>query len=126
LNLEGFDDLALRVTRIASSIFLLSAEESKGLFVPEVLSKDLPKYQETGDNKYVEKAVRRGKLGWMLGREIEVLPHFRQGHFMFLKSGVAGREESRFVWRKGHVVKRELAAKVPHGKLGEDGEQEQT
>ena len=99
---------------------MLLSRDTDGLFEPDVLSKDMEKYLNTLDPKYVDKAHRRGKVGWTLGREMEVSPHYRHGHFVWLKEGVANREKGRFVWRKGHIVKREFVKKMPTGYLDTD------
>jgi len=99
---------------------MLLSKDADGLFEPDVLSKDMEKYLDTLDPKYIDKAHRRGKVGWTLGREMEVSPHYRHGHFVWLKEGVANREKGRFVWRKGHLVKRELVKKLPTGFLDTD------
>ena len=35
--------------------------------------------------KYVAKAHRRGKVGWNVGRRIEVAPHFRRPHMTLVR-----------------------------------------
>jgi hypothetical protein len=50
------------------------------VITPDVLADDRDKYEASGDRKYVEKARRRGKLGWNVGAKIEVMPHYRRPH----------------------------------------------
>jgi hypothetical protein len=47
-------------------------ENDPSVIEPDVLSKDRDKFEASGDAKYVHKAHRRGKIGWNLGRRIEV------------------------------------------------------
>ncbi len=42
---------------------------------PDVPADDRQKYEASGDQKYVDRAHRRGKLGWNVGQQIEVMPH---------------------------------------------------
>lgn len=81
---------------------------------PDVLADDRAKFDETGDQKYVEKARRRGKIGWDVGRQIEVIPHFRRPHLMLAWTG-AGRTIPKIVPRRGSVVHREIVKKLPSG-----------
>jgi hypothetical protein len=85
---------------------------------PDVLSKDQARFDETGDQKFVVKAHRRGKVGWDVGRHIEVAPHYRRPHLMLAWTG-AGRAVPKIVPRRGSVVHRELVEKVPSGFAGE-------
>jgi hypothetical protein len=91
---------------------LLLSRDKDTLIEADVLKKDLARYLTDFEQKYVDRAHRNGKVGWNVGREMDKNPHFRRGHFMILKAGVAGRALKRFVWRKGHVVKREVAKEV--------------
>jgi hypothetical protein len=36
---------------------------------------------------YVDKAHRRGKVGWNVGRHIEVAPHYRRPHMALVWTG---------------------------------------
>lgn len=74
---------------------------------PDVLSKDRDKFEAGGDAKYVDKAHRRGKIGWDVGRRIGVVPHYRGPHMALVWTG-RGRAVPR-------VVHRELVERVPSG-----------
>lgn len=65
--------------RLCCSLCLLEADPS--IITPDVLSKDRDEFDRTGDQKYVEKAHRRGRLGWDVGKQVEVIPHYRRPHF---------------------------------------------
>jgi hypothetical protein len=64
--------------RLCCSLCLL--ENDRSVIEPDVLSKDRDKFEFSGDAKYVDKAHRRGKIGWNVGRRIEVAPHYRRPH----------------------------------------------
>jgi len=59
-----------------------SLEDDPSVIEPDVLSKDRAKFDDTGDQRYVEKAHRRGEVVWIVGRRIEVAPHYRRPHLM--------------------------------------------
>jgi len=72
--------------RIVCSIQLLDQGDSD-LIMPQVLTKDLAKYERTKDPKYVEKARRRGKHGWDIGKGLTVKPHWRKPHLCLFWTG---------------------------------------
>jgi hypothetical protein len=84
---------------------------------PDVLSKDRAKFDQTGDEKYVAKAHRRGKVGWNVGRRVEVIPHYRRPHMMLAWTGPGGATP-KIVPRRGSVVHRNVVEKVPTGYEG--------
>jgi hypothetical protein len=71
-------------------------------------------YEQSHDQKFVDKAHRRGKVGWDVGRHIEVIPHYRRPHMALVWTG-QGRGVPRIVPRKGSVVHREVVERVPSG-----------
>ena len=62
----------------------------------QCLADDRAKFEQTGDQRYVDKARRRGKVGWDVGRRLEVIPHYRRPH-MTLKNS----SQFRITHRKG-------------------------
>jgi hypothetical protein len=98
--------------RLCCSLCLL--ENDPSVIEPDVLSKDRDKFETSGDDRYVDKAHRRGKIGWNVGRRIEVAPHYRRPHMALVWTGV-GRAVPKIVPRRGSVVHRELVEKVPSG-----------
>ncbi len=86
---------------------------------PVVIQADKDKYRKTGDYKYVEKAIRRGVLGFDVGEGISISPHFRSPHFAIRWTG-RGRSIPKVVPVKGCVVRRRGIADVPTGYL-DDG-----
>ncbi len=72
------DSLVMDCVRLCCSLCLL--ENDPSIISPDVLADDRAKYEASGDQKYVEKAHRRGKVGWDVGKHIEVIPHYRRSH----------------------------------------------
>jgi len=93
-------------------------DNDPSIISPDVLAKDRDRFERTGDQKYVDKAHRRGEVGWNVGRHIEVSPHYRRPHLMLAWTG-PGRAVPRVVPRRGSVVHREMVEKVPSGYGGE-------
>jgi hypothetical protein len=98
--------------RLCCSLCLL--ENDPSVIQPDVLAKDRDKFQRAPDEKYIERAQRRGKVGWDVGRKLEVIPHFRRPHLMLAWTG-AGRSVPKIVPRRGSIVHRELVEKLPTG-----------
>jgi hypothetical protein len=98
--------------RLCCSLCLL--ENDPSVIEPDVLSKDRDKFEASGDDRYVDKAHRRGKIGWDVGRHIEVAPHYRRPHMALVRTG-RGRAVPKIVPRRGSVVHRELVEKMPSG-----------
>ena len=108
VEIEVFD----AVIRVVVGICLMTGDDS--LISPDVLSDDRIKYEDTGDEKYVAKAHRRGKVGWLVGRHVEVDPHYRRPHFGLRWTG-HGRQTPRIVPIKGCIVHRRKLLDVPSG-----------
>jgi hypothetical protein len=112
LGVQIPEDLITDCVRLCCSLCLL--ENDPSVIEPDVLSKDRAKFEQTGDEKYVAKAHRRGKVGWNVGRHIEVAPHYRRPHMTLVWTG-RGWSVPRVVPRRGSVVHREKVEKVPSG-----------
>jgi hypothetical protein len=82
---------------------------------PDCLNVDLSKITKENINHYQQKAIRRGKYGFHLGRHMEVIPHFRRPHPALMWTG-HGRTIPRIVFRKGSLVHREVIEKMPTGR----------
>ena len=120
LRSDGLAELGVQIpnalvtdcVRLCCSLCLLESDPT--VISPDVLSKDRGKFDDTGDEKYIDKAHRRGKVGWDVGRHIEVIPHYRRPHMTLVWTGT-GRAVPRIVPRRGSVVHREVVEKVPSG-----------
>ncbi len=106
------EEIRTNCARLACTICLL--ENDPELIEPDVLAKDRDKFEITRDAKYVERAKRRGKVGWNVGKGIEVIPHVRRPHPALMHTG-HGRTVPRIVLRKGSVIHREVVTHVPTG-----------
>ena len=98
--------------RLACTLCLL--ENNPEIIEPDVLARDQEKFEITKDEKYVDKAKRRGKFGFNIGKGIEVIPHVRRPHPALMHTG-HGRMVPRIVLRKGSVIHREAVVHVPTG-----------
>jgi hypothetical protein len=106
------DSLIMDCDRLCCSLCLL--ENDASIISPDVLADDRAKFDQTGDLKYVDKAHRRGKVGWDVGKHIAVIPHYRRPHMALVWTG-PGRRVPRIVPRKGSVVHREMVENLPSG-----------
>ena len=106
------DSIVMDCIRLCCSLCLL--ENDPSIISPDVLADDRAKFEASGDQKFVDKAHRRGKVGWDVGKHIEVIPHFRRPHMMLVWTG-RGRAVPRVVPRKGSIVHREMVEKLPSG-----------
>jgi hypothetical protein len=98
--------------RIACTVCLLDGNPD--LVAPEVLSKDERKVSQDNVDQLVDKAKRRGKFGWSLGRDMEITPHYRRPHPALVWVD-KGRVTPKIVMRSGSIVHRETVEKVPTG-----------
>ena len=116
VNVEGGPSLPMDLYNGALKIIgvCLLLENDPQIIAPDVLSDDLRKWQEMLDPKYVERARRRGKYGWVLGREIEVIPHYRRPHAALFWTG-KGRFVPIVKMRAGTIVHREIIEEIPTG-----------
>jgi hypothetical protein len=101
--------------RLCATLCLLADDPE--IIEADVLNKDRTKYLASYDAKYIDKAHRRGKVGWLVGRDLEMSPHYRRAHFALFWTG-SGRHTAKVVWRKGTVVHREKVVTVPTGEMG--------
>lgn len=108
------------VVRLVCTICLIGNDPE--LITPDVLSADRDKFEATQDqillDKLIDKARRRGKYGFDIGRGVEIAPHYRRPHPFLAWTG-PGRKIPRIVLRKGSVIHREVIEKVPTGIMPE-------
>lgn len=83
------------------------------LLTPSVLAKDASRDHISFD-AMVERARRRGRIGWEVGKDIEVAPHIRRPHPALVWTG-EGRAVPKVVLRKGSVVHRSKVDQIPTG-----------
>lgn len=110
-------DLILNCVRLCLTVCLL--DDDAKLISPEVLSSDFDRYRCADDDlrlRLVDKAKRRGKFGFVLGRDLEVVPHVRRPHPALVWTGV-GRSVPKIIMRSGSIVHRDKIRNVPTGYL---------
>lgn len=105
-------DVIKDCVRLCCTICLL--ENDPDIISPDVLDRDRRRYEETRDPKIVERAIRRGKIGWHIGRDIEISPHIRGPHDALYWTG-KGRSVPKIIFRKGSIVHRSKVMHVPTG-----------
>jgi hypothetical protein len=112
IGIQVPDSLVMDCIRLCCSLCLL--ENDPTIISADVLADDRAKFEASGDQKFVDKAHRRGKVGWDVGKHIEVIPHFRRPHMALVWTG-SGRAVPRIVPRRGSIVHREMVEKLPSG-----------
>lgn len=131
-DIQGCKKGTLDFLRIIFGV--LSIGENPDIVKPVVLKADEKKYQLTGDEKYIEKARRRGVIGFEVGEDIPTkaqlrrmieenelaiqqgrkTPHIRSACLALIGTG-KGRSIPRIVKRKSCFVNKDLLLKIPHG-----------
>ena len=112
IGIQVPDSFVTDCIRLCCSLCLL--ENDPSIISPDVLADDRAKFEASGDQRFVDKAHRRGKVGWDVGKHIEVIPHFRRPHMTLVWTG-SGRAVPRIVPRRGSIVHREAVEKLPSG-----------
>lgn len=97
--------------RLAVAVIMLDNDPT--IIEPVVLNKDRMKPR---DIKHIEKARRRGLVGWEIGRHVEVMPHIRRPHFAIRWTG-SGRIIPKLTAIKGSVIHKAAITTVPTGHL---------
>jgi len=125
-------ETTLKAVRLVLACLLLEdTKDDDSLITPDVLSKDRQKYDATGDQKCVDRARRRGRIGFDVGRKFEdrsKSPHWRNASPAALYWTGPGKKIPKVRYRRGTFVHREKIATIPTGKEGSvesDGGNEQ-
>lgn len=98
--------------RLAIAVMLLVSNSD--MVEKDVLGADRAKWEGGSTAERLiceERAMRRGKNGWNIGRLCEVDPHWRNPHPCIVRFGV-GRTESKVIIRRGSIVHREKVVKM--------------
>ncbi len=109
------DKLIMDCVRLCLTVCLL--DNNPELVSPDILNKDHDKYINADENtrqKLIDKAKRRGKFGFVLGKNLEVIPHVRRPHPALVWTGT-GRKIPKIIMRSGSIVHRDKIYKVPTG-----------
>lgn len=104
--------------KLVCTICLLGTDSE--LIERDVLADDRRTY-ETGSEHVrqaiEQRALRRGKNGYAIGRVVESSPHWRNPHPCLVHTGKGGAIP-KVIFRKGCVVNKDIATKVPSEYLG--------
>jgi len=117
-EIEGLripDEVINNIIRCIASCCLISKDMEDGLIEPDVLAADRDKFRATHDPKYVEKAKRKGKNGFLIGATLTVNPHWRSGSLLALYWTGPGRTIPIYRPRKGALVHRKKIQNLPTG-----------
>lgn len=112
---QNFEDVEINSALIICMFLYMTgdAEFAERL----LLSKDEKRHPRGEDyERAVERAIRRGKNGWSIGKDWDSIPHFRRPHFGIRWTGKGGKIP-KLVPIKGSFVKRSEMLKVPTGYL---------
>lgn len=109
------DEAVTTIYKIIATLCLLKNDPD--LIEPEPLEADREKWERDHSPALIEKAERRGKRAWSVGKHIEVAPGFRRPHFAVRWCG-KGRHDPRVRPIKGCLVRRREITEVPTDWLG--------
>lgn len=108
-------EMLKRLSAFVIGVSLLSQSAEDSIIVPDVLAKDKEKFAKTGDASIVEKAHRTGKIGWEIGANIEVSPHYRSGTPLAVYWTGVGRTQMTLRPRRSTFVHKKKLEEVPTG-----------
>jgi len=113
------------LTRLVCTICLLA--DNPEIVQPDVLNCDASKFEATQDPKYITKAHNRGKVGWTVGKDIDLTksPHYRNSCLAALYWTGKGKLIPRIRFRAGCLVNRKLVNTIPTGYLGVEPENDE-
>lgn len=119
-----WNDKTAWARNVAYSIMLM--EHDPDFFEPHILTADQTKFDNAKSEEHrqalIEKAVkRRGQRGYVIGRQMETIPHFRRPHPALRWTG-KGRKVPKIVMVKGSIVHRSKFTQVPTGRYGNEVE----
>lgn len=108
--------------KIVYSVLLM--EHDPDFFEPHVLTADQTKFDNAKSEEHrqalINKAVKkRGRRGYVIGRQMETIPHFRRPHPALRWTGKGGKIP-KVVMVKGSIVHRSKLTQVPTGRYGSE------
>jgi hypothetical protein len=123
IGLQIPDELMVTCIRLVITLCIL--DDNPELIEPDVLNKDKQRYLDGDEElrqRLIEKAKRRGKYGFVVGKEFEPKtggvgeksPHVRIQHPCLFWTG-QGRETPIIKTRKGSLIHRKKVENVPTG-----------
>lgn len=118
---QNEEKLLNEIVKIVIAVALMNEDED--FFTPDVLGKDRAVYGSADPERrkvIVERARRRGKFGWDVGKELHQTPHVVPPYFAVRWMGAKkGKPGSQAVLRpiSGYVTHKKLITDVPTGYL---------
>ena len=113
-------DIQTNVIKLSCLLGMIADDPQ--LVTPDVLASDRDKYLN-GDDKQREKlrqkARRRGKNCFDVGKQVDYAPGYRRAHFALFWTG-KGRKIPKVQLRKHAIVRRERITKLPTGHQSEE------
>ena len=120
------------VYKLVASVCLLSRDIEDNLVVPEVLTDDRRRFEETHDPNLIRRAMKKGKYGFNVGEALEeqmlrpkikmegqvVSPHYRSPSPLALYWTGPGSAIPVFKYRAGTFVHKEVLTRMPSGHQG--------
>lgn len=121
-NADHVKDIHKIAMRIGLSVMLM--EHDPDFFEPHVLTADQTKFDNAKSEEHrqalINKAVKkRGRRGYVIGRQMETIPHFRRPHPALRWTGKGGKIP-KVVMVKGSIVHRSKLTQVPTGRYGSE------
>lgn len=117
-------EATIRTSIIKIALMIHMMADDPTVIQPDVLAKDRYRFDNSTDpelrQRLIDKAKRRGAVGWRIGEQYETIPHYRRPHPALYHVG-KGRKEQRVVFRAGSVVHRQKLTEVPTGYMDDDG-----
>jgi hypothetical protein len=108
--------------QLVCCLFLIDRDD-ESLVTPDVLEDDRGKWEQTRDVSLVERARKKGVVGWDIGKEMheraEIDPHYRRPHPALRHTGKGGLIP-KIVLVKGTFVHRKKLTEVPTGYLDDE------
>jgi hypothetical protein len=106
-------DIFKECAKIVCGLSVLDQTEET-LFSPDILVADREKFAATRDPKYIEKAKKRGKYGWLVGVDYVVNPAYIKPHWQHYHVGPK-RAKVIYKLKRGFFIKREEIRNIPTG-----------
>lgn len=109
------DESAALVEAVRLTVAVCLLGESSEFFDPDVLSKDAAKYRDDPRPEIVERAHRRGKIGWHVGRAMDYAPSVVLPYFAIRWMGHGADKTPVLRPVSGYVARRQKITEAPTG-----------